>query len=160
MADTPELSERCLAALADAFSPDAYPSQLWIDAQAPEVQRELLRWASALTLHAEDPSQRVPPAPDVLKRWADESVPKVTLVFREGTNDLSEQAEGLLEALHDKLDLWFRHAYHRSAAYPTETEAMNEWPRWTVALECDHISDDAPVFRARTTEQFSEEVDP
>lgn len=155
-----DLSKRCLAALENTFSPDAHPSQLWVDAQSPEVQREMLRWASAVVLHAEDPNQVVPPAPEALKRWADESVPPVILTFREGGNDLSEQALELLEALHDKLDQWFRRAYHRSAAHPTEDMSLNEWPRWTVALECDQISDDAPVFRARTTEQISEEVDP
>jgi len=153
------LAELLLERLMEVFEPnDPHPSVLWITAQTEEDQLACLRWASCVLVHDGQPDAKVPPAPQVLKDWADSAVPKVVLVFREGAGGLGEPAEATLEALHDRLDQWYRRVALNAGSLE---DGEGPFPSWTCELHFqgyDEKNDNAPIIGAHVDEKVSESI--
>lgn len=163
--DVPEVQEgtlvlaaACFERLAEAFNPDTHPSLIWVQSLTEAEQRECLRWASCVVLHATNTNTVVPPAPQCLKTWADDAIPKIVLAFREGEGGLGEITEGVLERLHDRLDMWFRRV---ALGCGSADDGAGPFPSFKVELAFegyDESDGELPMISAHIVESTSEVV--
>ena len=148
------LAHECHDALRDMLNPGCHPSMVWVHALQPDEQLACLRYASAVIVH--DLGRKIPPAPQCLKDWANDSVPRVELVYPEGLNNLGEQVEGVLETIHQRLDQWFRRV---ALSCGSLEDGDGPYPKFSVELHFNGYSvENEPLLGAVTKETITEAV--
>jgi hypothetical protein len=121
-----EVQHNCRRELSRLLPGNLGPSDLWLKSQTLEDQLALLAWAERVPSNGEAPFHNyIPRAPQVMFRWVEQlkveqarsgvSV-KMPDLYLEGYDpdpeqkNLSSYEKRALEAMHERLDEWFKRA--------------------------------------------------